>query len=86
MSQRPIVLLTTVRKVLSLVVLSRISNKVDAYFSAGQSGFSMAEALLHDVVLGYCWKARRYQEAIEILGIDMNRALDTIRRDRLMRI
>ena len=39
-----------------------------------------------DVVLGYCWMARRYQEAIEILGIDMNRALDTIRRNRLMHI
>ena len=31
-------------------------------------------------------KSQRYQEAVEILGIDMSRAFDTIRRDRLMQI
>ena len=38
-SLRPIVLLTTLCKVLSLVVLSQISNKVNSSISAGQSGF-----------------------------------------------
>ena len=31
-------------------------------------------------------KSQKYQEAMEILGIDMSRAFDTIRRDRLMQI
>ena len=87
-SLRPIVLLTTLRKVLSLVVLSRITNKVDAYLSAGQSGFQPGRGTA-DVVYGYRWmaaKSQRYQEAIEILGIDMSRAFDTIKRDRLMHI
>ena len=55
---------------------------------------SRTEWFLHgrgttDVVLGYCWmaaKSQRYQETIEILGIDMSRASDTIRCDRLMHI
>ena len=87
-SLRPIVLLTSLRKVLSLVTLSRITNKVDAYLSAGQSGFRPGRGTA-DVVFGYRWMAarsQRYQEAIEILGIDMSRAFDTIRRDKLMHI
>ena len=31
-------------------------------------------------------KSQRYQEATKILGIDMSRAFDTIRRDKLMHI
>ena len=31
-------------------------------------------------------KSQKYQEAMEILGIDMSRAFDTIRRDRLIQI
>ena len=87
-SLRPIVLLTTLRKVLSLVVLPRITNKVDVYLSTGQSGFRPGRGTA-DVVFGYRWmaaKSQRYQEAIKILEIDMSRAFDTIRRDKLMHI
>jgi len=87
-SLRPIVLLTTLRKVLSLVVLARISSKVNSYLSAGQSGFRHGRSTA-DIVFGYRWmaaKSQKYQEAMEILGIDMSRAFDTIRRDRLMQI
>ena len=55
------------------MALSQISNKVDAYLSAGQSVFGMAEALL---IL--CWVTagwlpnHRDQEAIEILSIDVH--------------
>ena len=40
-------------------------------------------------MFGYRWmaaKSQRYQEAIEILGIDMSRVFDTIRRDRFKQI
>ena len=87
-SLRPIVLLTTFCKVLSLMVLARISSKVNSYLSAGQSGFRHGRSTA-DIVFGYCWMAansQKYQEAMEILGLDMSRAFDTIRRDRLMQI
>ena len=38
-SLRPIVLLSVLRKTLSLIVLSRIAPKVDEYLSSSQSGF-----------------------------------------------
>ena len=72
---------------LSLVILARISSKVNSYLSAGQSGFRQGSSTA-DIVFGYrCMaaKSHKYQEAMEILGIDM-RAFDTIRRDRLMQI
>jgi len=61
---------------------------VNSYLSAGQSGFRHGRSTA-DIVFGYRWMAARsqkYQEAMEILGIDMSRAFDTIRRDRLMQI
>lgn len=70
--------------VLSLVVLSQISNKVAGYLLAGQSGFRHGRGIA-DVVFGRP-KSQRYQEAIEILGIDTSRAFDTIRHDRFMHI
>ena len=73
---------------LSLVILARISSKVNSYLSAGQSGFRHSR-ITADIVFGYRWmaaKSQTYQEAMEILGIDMSRAFDTIRRDRLMQI
>ena len=86
-SLRPIVLLTTLRKVLSLVVLARISSNVNSYLSAGQSDFRHGRSTA-DIVFGYHWmaaKSQKYQEAMEI-RIDMNRAFDTIRHDSLMHI
>ena len=72
-SLRLIVLLTTLHKVMSLVVLARISSKVNSYPSAGHSGFQNGRSTA-DVVFGYCWmaaKSQKYQEALEILGIDI---------------
>ena len=84
-SVRPIVLLSALRKTLSLVVLSRIATKVDNFMSPSQSGFRRGRSTA-DVVFGYRWlcaKAQRQRVTIEFLCIDLSRAFDTIRRDKL---
>ena len=85
-SLRPIVLLSVLRKTLSLIVLSRIAPKVDEYLSSSQSGFTRGHSTA-DVVFGYRWlcaKAQRHRVAVKFLGIDLSRVFDTIRRDKLL--
>ena len=85
---RPIVLLSALRKTLSLVVLSRIATKVDNFLSPSQSGFRRGRSTA-DVVFGYRWlcaKALRQRVTIEFLCIDLSRAFDTIRRDKLLEV
>ena len=81
------VLLTTLRKTLALVVLSRIAPKFDEYLSPSQTGFRRGRSTA-DVLFGYRWlcaKAQRQRVSIEYLGIDLSR-FDTIRRDKLLDI
>ena len=52
-SLRPIVLLTALRKTLSLLVLNSYE-KVDAFLAPGQSGFCRGQETA-DVVFGYRW-------------------------------
>ena len=78
--------IATLRKTLSLVVLSRIAPKVDECLSPSQSGFSRGRSTA-DVLFGYRWlcaKAQRQRVSIEFLGIDLSGAFDTIRRDKLL--
>ena len=87
-SVRPIVLLSALRKTLSLVVLSRIATKVDNFLSPSQSGFRRGRSTA-DIVFGYRWlcaKAQRQRVTIEFLCIDLSRAFDTIRRDKLLEV
>ena len=87
-SVRPIVLLSALRKTLSLVVLSRIATKVDNFLSPSQSGFRRGRSMA-DVVFGYRWlcaKAQRQRVTIKFLCIDLSRAFDTIRRDKLLEV
>ena len=87
-SVRPIVLLSALRKTLSLIVLSRIATKVDNFLSPSQSGFRRGRSTA-DVVFGYRWlcaKAQRQRITIEFLCIDLSRAFDTIRRDKLLEV
>ena len=75
----PIVLLSALRKTLSLTVLSRIATKVDNFLSPSQSGFRRGRSRA-DVVFGYIWlcaKAQRQRITIEFLCIDLSRAFDT---------
>lgn len=85
---RPIILLTSHRKILSLITLRRIQPKVDQYLSASQAGFRRGRSTA-DIVWAHRWLAAtaiRYQKTIRILGLDMSRAFDTIDRNRLMKI
>ena len=83
-SVRPIVLLSALRKTLSLIVLSRIATKLDNFLSPSQSWFRRGRSTA-DVVFGYRWlcaKAQRQRITIEFHCIDLSRAFDTIRRDK----
>jgi len=85
---RPIVLLTVLRKTLSLIVLKRIQGKVNSYISQYQSGFrpnrSTADLVwCHRFLAARCLK---YQQSLYVLGIDMSKAFDTISRNKLMSI
>ena len=88
-SVRPIVLLSALRKTLSLIVLSRIATKMDNFLSPSQSGFRRGRSTA-DVVFGYsrwlCAKAQRQRITIEFLCIDLSRAFGTIRRDKLLEV
>ena len=69
-------------------MLSRIADKVDAFLFPGQSGFRRGRSTA-DVLFGYSWpaaKTQRVQKSFHVLGIDMSRAFDTIRRDKLLTV
>ena len=84
-SLRPILLLNALRKTFSLIVLSRIADKFDAFLYPGQGGFRRGRSTA-DLLHGYRWlaaKTQRFQQSFRVLGIDMSRAFDTIRRDNV---
>lgn len=83
---RPIVLLSTIRKTLSLIVLSRISERVNTYLASSQSGFRSCCSTA-DIVWCDRWLAtmtQRFKWLCQLLGIDMSRAFDTINRLKLV--
>ena len=85
---RPIVLLSTFRKILSLVTLGRIRNKIENYLSASQAGFRPNRSTT-DIVFAHkilIARIKKYQESFTILGIDLSSAFDTIHRDKLLDI
>ena len=85
---RPVTLLNTLRKLLSLVILTRIKPAINGYLSLNQSGFRSGRST-GDVVYSYRWLSARCQRVaseISILGIDMSKAFDTISRVRLIDI
>jgi len=83
---RPITLINTIRKLLSLVVLSRIAKQVSAFLGPTQSGFRAGRST-SDVVWSQRWlaaKAMRSHWDCHVLGLDMSRAFDTIDRSKLL--
>ena len=85
---RPVTLLNTVRKSLSLIALERIKEKVEKYLSANQSGFRPFRSTA-DVVWTHRWLAAKTALSnidIKITGIDMSSAFDTINRKVLLEI
>ncbi|RLN88747.1 hypothetical protein BBJ28_00020055 [Nothophytophthora sp. Chile5] len=85
-SLRPIVLLNTIRKAVSLIVLHRITPAVDKFLSSHQSGFRRSRSTA-DAVWAHKWicaRVQTYHECIHVLGIDLSRAFDTIDREKLL--
>ena len=85
-SLRPIVLLTTLRKTLSLITLRRIRPEVESFLSKSQSGFRQYRST-SDAVWTHKWLIAiimKTAKEIYILGLDMSRAFDTIDRQKLL--
>ncbi|KAK3797961.1 hypothetical protein RRG08_018765 [Elysia crispata] len=85
---RPITLLNTTRKALSIITLHRIRPHIEEYLSHSQSGFR-PERSTSDVAWTHKWlaaKAKKEDVEIKITGIDMSAAFDTIDRQILLDI
>ncbi|GFR60594.1 LINE-1 retrotransposable element ORF2 protein [Elysia marginata] len=84
---RHVTLLNSIRKVLSTIALTRIRPAVENYISCSQSGFRPNRST-SDVVWAHRWisaKVLNYAEIeIDITGIDMSAAFDTIDRKQLL--
>lgn len=81
-------LLSTLRKALSILVLKRISEQVDAYLSPCQSGFRKGRSTADCVWAMRFLAARAQHKKWEcfILGIDLSRAFDTVNRTQLLQV
>ena len=84
-SLRPIVLLATIRKIISLIVLERMRPIVEQFLPASQISFrqnrSTADVVwMHKLIIARIMKAK-YE--IRVLGLDMSRAFDTLVRQLL---
>ena len=85
-SLRPITLLNSVRKILSLITLKRIEQKVNSFIGPTQHGYMegvgcediiWAQKILTSLVLKKKWSYKK-------MGIDMSRAFDTIKRRKIL--
>ena len=87
-SLRPVTLLQTLRKVLSLIVLERIRDPVENFVPPSQSAFRRYRSTA-DVVWCKRWLTsiiERKKKEIHILGIDLSRAFDTVNRNKLLQV
>ena len=87
-SLRPVVLLNSVRKVFSLIVLRRISKDVSEYLGHISSGFRAGRST-SDVVFAQRWisaKVQRFPCKYYALGLDMSKAFDTVNREKILNI
>ena len=83
---RPLVFLPAMRKVLSNIVLDRISEKAGEFLSLGQHAYR-ARRSTTEVSMTAQWlraMSERYEERIHIMGIDLSKAFDCIDRKILM--
>ena len=83
---RPIVLLSALRKLLSIITLRRIRPRVEQFLAPTQSGFRTNRSTT-DAVWAHKWMAALVQKihtTIEILGIDLTAAFDMLDRKKLL--
>ena len=87
-SLRPLTLLNGSRKILTLVTLKRIEQKLDDYTMAWQGGYKhgrscadivWAQRMLISVVSRKRWSYHK-------MGLDMSRAFDTVKRDTIINL
>ena len=87
-SLRPLMLLNGCRKILSLIVLERIYDKIDTYTGPWQAAYKnsrscadivWAQRMLISVVKNKDWEFSK-------MGIDMSAAFDTIKRKTLLKL
>ena len=87
-SNPPIVLLSTIRKTLSLIVLRRIYKQMNNYLAPSQSGLRPCHGAA-DIVWCDSWLAaitQHFKLSFHILSMDMIRAFDTINRLKLVQV
>lgn len=85
---RPITLLNISRKILSIITLTRIREKVTNYVSLGQAGF-MSHRCTTDIIWNYriyIAIVEKYEKTLYSMGIDMSKAFDSINRIKLLEI
>ncbi|XP_029653963.1 T-complex protein 1 subunit beta-like [Octopus sinensis] len=83
---RPVILLNTLRKLFSLITLGRITRTVNEYLSPSHSGFRAGRSTA-DIVWSHRWRCavqQKFKKSTVILGIDMSKAFDCVRRDLLI--
>jgi len=85
---RPLTLLNTIRKILSLVLLNRARVKIIAYVSVAQLGYLPTRSTTEAVWMMQWLRAtvERYDERFYILGLDLSKAFDCLDREELLRI
>ena len=87
-SLRPIVLLNCTRKVISLVALHRIQEKVNTFTGASQGGFKQGYSCA-DLVWVQCMLIATVQSCqwdFHRMGIDMSHAFDTIKQGKALEV
>jgi hypothetical protein len=85
---RPITLLNTKRKALSIILLNRVRPKIDDAIMPSQSG-SRPGRSTGDIIWSYRWLnaiAERYNKEFTIMGIDLSKAFDCINRGKILEI
>lgn len=85
---RPVTLLSSLRKLLSLITIKRIQKTTEEYLDPSQSAYRPNRSTT-DIVWTFRWmlaKVQKFQIQLFVTGIDMSAAFDTINRAKLLEI